>query len=170
MTLEDLKQIFPKMTKEQEAAVIELLNKKKRTIHPPKEVNGELHYYCKYFDEYFPVNKMVVSNGKSKGYSKLGNSIWLKLNADYNRLMTILFEKKLTEKEQETIKEYMTWLKETKNKSEIYKSGYYKKLLDIDDTIKLVQRDKKEPKELVKQITSVLKEVKTKEVKTKEAK
>lgn len=158
MTLQDIKDIFPKMTKAQEEAVIALLSKQNtRATHPPKEIDGKTHYYCKYFDKYLPQEEIVFSNGKSKGYSKIGNSIWLKLNKDYDRLMTILFENDLEPDSVETIKNYMAWLKEAKNDSTIYTTNKYKELLKIDETIKQVQKQKESIDTLLKQIDKALK-------------
>jgi len=51
--------------------------------HPPLE-NGDL--YCRLMDAYFAPEKMVMSKGKSKGYSKEGISIWNKANSTIKRM------------------------------------------------------------------------------------
>ena len=51
------------------------------SLNPPKEIDGVTHYYCRYTAQYYPIEQMVVSNGKSKGYSKIGISAWTKVNA-----------------------------------------------------------------------------------------
>ena len=44
-----------------------------RSVNPPKlNDKGEIvEAYCKYFQRYLPAEQMVISNGKSKGYSKI---------------------------------------------------------------------------------------------------
>nr|DAX61402.1 MAG TPA: hypothetical protein [Caudoviricetes sp.] len=44
-----------------------------RSVNPPKlNDKGEIvEAYCKYFQRYLPAAEMVISNGKSKGYSKI---------------------------------------------------------------------------------------------------
>lgn len=44
-----------------------------RSVNPPKlNDKGEIvEAYCKYFQRYLPASEMVISNGKSKGYSKI---------------------------------------------------------------------------------------------------
>ena len=52
--------------------------------NPPKEIDGELHFHCRYTDEWFPKSETIFQNdekrdaNKSKGYSKLGISLWNK--------------------------------------------------------------------------------------------
>lgn len=47
--------------------------------HPPKEIDGVMHYYCRWHQAYEPVEDMVMSNGKSKGYCKAAISKWNKM-------------------------------------------------------------------------------------------
>ena len=54
--------------------------------HPPKEVNGELHYWCRFYERYLPEADMVMSKGKSKGYSKSAISRWNKANNKIKKL------------------------------------------------------------------------------------
>ena len=44
-----------------------------RSVNPPKlDKDGNIvEAYCKYFQRYLPAEQMVISNGKSKGYSKI---------------------------------------------------------------------------------------------------
>ena len=44
-----------------------------RSVNPPKlDKDGNIvEAYCKYFQRYLPAAEMVISNGKSKGYSKI---------------------------------------------------------------------------------------------------
>ena len=56
------------------------------SANPPKEIDGVTHYYCRYTAKYYPLEQMVVSNGKSKGYSKIGISAWTKVNAAIKKL------------------------------------------------------------------------------------
>ena len=51
------------------------------SANPPKEIDGVMHYFCRYTHQWFPQEQMVFSNGKSKGYSKIGISAWTKVNA-----------------------------------------------------------------------------------------
>ena len=38
--------------------------------NPPKEIDGIIHYWCRYHQTYEPEQNMVISNAKSKGYCK----------------------------------------------------------------------------------------------------
>jgi len=51
------------------------------SANPPKEIDGIMHYFCRYTQQWFPEEEMVFSNGKSKGYSKIGISAWTKVNS-----------------------------------------------------------------------------------------
>lgn len=44
-----------------------------RSVNPPKlDKDGNItEAYCKYFQRYLPAEQMMISNGKSKGYSKI---------------------------------------------------------------------------------------------------
>lgn len=63
----------------------EHLAPKKKPMKPPKEIDGVVHYYCRYHDTYEPVNNMVMSNNKSKGYCKAAISKWNKANMQIKR-------------------------------------------------------------------------------------
>ena len=56
------------------------------TMNLPKEIDGVTHYYCRYTAKYYPIEQMIVSNGKSKGYSKIGISAWTKVNTHIKKL------------------------------------------------------------------------------------
>lgn len=56
------------------------------SANPPKEIDGVLHYFCRYTAKYYPKEEMVFSNGKSKGYSKIGISAWTKVNTAIKKL------------------------------------------------------------------------------------
>lgn len=58
------------------------------SANPPKEIDGVLHYYCRYTGKYYPLSEMVLSNGKSKGYSKIGIAAWTKVNQSIKKLDT----------------------------------------------------------------------------------
>ena len=57
-----------------------------RVIHQPKEIDGLMHYYCRFHQKYYPENLMVMSSGKSKGYCKAAISSWNKTNAKIKKL------------------------------------------------------------------------------------
>ena len=44
--------------------------------------NGVTMHYCRYLTIYMPEDAMVISNGKSKGYSKIAISRWTKAGKD----------------------------------------------------------------------------------------
>ena len=44
--------------------------------------NGITMHYCRYLTIYMPEDAMVMSNGKSKGYSKIAISRWTKAGKD----------------------------------------------------------------------------------------
>ena len=47
---------------------------------PPKEIDGKMYYYCRFHQKYEAEAKMVMSNGKSKGYCKASIAIWNRIN------------------------------------------------------------------------------------------
>ena len=77
-----------KASKKLKAGLEELLRPKSgggNVQNPPKEIDGEMHYYCRFHQEYEPEKDMVMSkdkegNLKSKGYCKASISKWNKLN------------------------------------------------------------------------------------------
>lgn len=60
------------------------------SANPPKEIDGVMHYFCRYTGKYYPLYEMVLSDGKSKGYSKIGISAWTKVNQSIKRMDTAI--------------------------------------------------------------------------------
>ena len=54
--------------------------------NPPREIDGVMHYYCRYHQQYEAEGQMVMSQGKSKGYCKASISVWNKANSDIKKL------------------------------------------------------------------------------------
>ena len=54
--------------------------------NPPKEIDGVLHYFCRFHQAYEAESAMVMSQGKSKGYCKAAISKWNKTNASIKRM------------------------------------------------------------------------------------
>ena len=50
--------------------------------NPSYEEDGVTMHYCRYLTIYRPEDEMVMSNGKSKGYSKIAISRWTKAGKD----------------------------------------------------------------------------------------
>lgn len=50
--------------------------------NPSYVENGVTMHYCRYLTIYMPEDAMVMSNGKSKGYSKIAISRWTKAGKD----------------------------------------------------------------------------------------
>lgn len=50
--------------------------------NPSYVENGINYHYCRYLTIYIPEDEMVMSNGKSKGYSKIAISRWTKAGKD----------------------------------------------------------------------------------------
>ncbi len=50
--------------------------------NPSYVENGVTMHYCRYLTIYRPEDEMVISNGKSKGYSKIAISRWTKVGKD----------------------------------------------------------------------------------------
>jgi hypothetical protein len=57
-------------------------------LNPPlKDDEGNItHYWCRLHQMYEPVEDMVISNGKSKGYCKASISKWNKANSKIKKL------------------------------------------------------------------------------------
>ena len=55
------------------------------SINPPKEIDGIMHYYCRFHETYEPQENMVMSKDKSKGYCKASISIWNKMNSSIKK-------------------------------------------------------------------------------------
>lgn len=58
------------------------------SLNPPKlDKDGNIvEAYCRFHQQYEPVENMVMSNGKSKGYCKASMSLWNKTNAKIKKL------------------------------------------------------------------------------------
>jgi len=58
------------------------------SINPPKlnEAGEIVEAYCRFHDCYEPVENMVISNKKSKGYCKASISLWNKTNSQIKKL------------------------------------------------------------------------------------
>ena len=54
--------------------------------NPSYEENGVTMHYCRYLTIYRPEDEMVMSSGKSKGYSKIAISRWTKAGKDAKAL------------------------------------------------------------------------------------
>jgi len=63
-----------------------------RSINPPLNIDGDMYYFDRFHQLYYPEEMMVMSNGKSKGYSKMSISKWNKTNRQIK-----LLEAKVTE-------------------------------------------------------------------------
>jgi len=63
-----------------------------RSINPPLTIDGEIYYFDRFHQLYYPQEMMVMSGGKSKGYSKMSISKWNKTNRQIK-----LLEAKVTE-------------------------------------------------------------------------
>lgn len=59
---------------------------------PSKDINGVMHHYCRYFEEYYPEDKIVMVNGKSKGYSKPAWAKWTRANEECKTLQNEAME------------------------------------------------------------------------------
>lgn len=55
------------------------------STNPPKEIDGVMHYYCRYHQRYEAESAMVMTQGKSKGYCKASISVWNKANSDIKK-------------------------------------------------------------------------------------
>jgi len=56
------------------------------STNPPKVVDGVTYHYCRFHREYEAEDKMVLSNGKSKGYCRAAISAWNKRNTAVKKL------------------------------------------------------------------------------------
>lgn len=77
-----------KASKKLSQALEELLAPKTSggSINPPMEIGGVMNYYCRFHQQYEPIDNMVMSGGKSKGYCKASISKWNKTNAQIKKL------------------------------------------------------------------------------------
>ena len=56
------------------------------STNPPKEIDGVMNYYCRFHQKYEPVQDIVMSQEKSKGYCKASISLWNKTNSRIKKL------------------------------------------------------------------------------------
>jgi len=92
--------------------------------HPMITKNDINYHYCRYTGYYLPESEMVMSNNKSKGYSKKAIRLWTKIGRDVKALndeaMKLLLAKDL---EAGTLKaQEADALKDARNKPESYDS------------------------------------------------
>jgi len=91
-------------------------------MNPPKEIDGIMHYYCRFHQRYEPQEDMVISKDKSKGYCKASISKWNKINSQIKKLDSKAVEAMANgdfEKAQELAKEAKA-LKGSLNNPETY--------------------------------------------------
>lgn len=58
-----------------------------QSANPPKEIDGVMHYHCRFFKDYLPETEMVFSQGKCKGTSKLGQKLSYDLKKKSDELL-----------------------------------------------------------------------------------
>jgi len=78
-----------KANKKLQEAMKELLEPKQgggSSQNPPQEIDGVMHYYCRFHECYEPQEHMVMSKDKSKGYCKASISKWNKTNSHIKKL------------------------------------------------------------------------------------
>ena len=86
----------------------------RKKLPQPKEIDGQLHRYCRYYEEYFPEEEMV----KGKNYSKKAISLWTKARSLSNKLLRLMF----IDEDNKELKELLKVLNEYNN-PEVYKDG-----------------------------------------------
>ena len=107
----------------------ELFKSKKRgSENPPIEKDGELYFYDRYTGLYFPKEYTIFQNdqkkqeNKSKGYSKLGISLWTRgkklIESKKNELFDLVMKDKVSKEEKEKMTELKKFL-ETANFNDI---------------------------------------------------
>ena len=69
------------------------------SANPPKEIDGVMNYFCRFTQAYHPESDIVMSKGKSKGYSKKAISVWNKINAEIKRMQAQISDDILNNKE-----------------------------------------------------------------------
>ena len=55
------------------------------SLNPSKEIDGVMHHFCRFHQNYYAESDMVMSQGKSKGYCKAAISKWNKINAQIKK-------------------------------------------------------------------------------------
>lgn len=102
---EIINEIEAKSVKDFKAQLINNINEKaiasNKTSNPPKEIDGVVHYFCRYHQQYEPEHDMVMSNGKSKGYCKAGNKVWQSMYLQIKKLKIRIAELYTNQQEQE---------------------------------------------------------------------
>ena len=56
------------------------------STNPSKIIDGVMHHYCRFHQRYEVEDRMVMSQGKSKGYCKASISLWNKTNSEIKKL------------------------------------------------------------------------------------
>jgi len=71
-----------------EALELVLAPKSSSSTNPPKvdKDGNPIELYCRFHEQYEPVENMVMSGGKSKGYCRASISKWNKTNAQIKKL------------------------------------------------------------------------------------
>ena len=75
------------------------------TTNPPQEIDGVMNYYCRFHNQYEPVENMVMSqNSKtglqmSKGYCRASISKWNKTNSEIKKLGDQLLDMEVMDEE-----------------------------------------------------------------------
>lgn len=57
-----------------------------RSTNPPKKLDDQMWYFCRFHNRYENEAQMVISNNKSKGYCKASISLWNKRNSAIKKL------------------------------------------------------------------------------------
>lgn len=89
-----------------------------------KEVNGTLYYKCRFTTKWYTLENCVFSNGKYKGYSKVGYKAWLKIYNDIKKIKSEISDLAIQGGQEELIKEkaeILASLELSLNNSETYK-------------------------------------------------
>lgn len=71
--------------------------------NPSYVENGTNYHYCRYLTIYRPEDEMVMSNGKSKGYSKIAIARWTKAGKDAKLLQSEALKCLLTKEDNEEL-------------------------------------------------------------------
>ena len=112
---------------------VNLKPKTSSSQHPPLE-NGDM--YCRYTQKYYPEEEMVMSKGKSKGYSKAGIAVWNKVQRTIKKWSSIYVD--LDDMHGEQAIELGARIRELKglsNDPEAFKSGLLEELMSKEDLL-----------------------------------
>lgn len=104
--LEVIDGIEAKNLKDFKSLLVERINElenatSSRSSNPPKEIDGVVHYFCRYHQQYEPEHNMVMSGGKSKGYCKAGNKVWQSMYSQIKKLKVRIAELYVADKAKE---------------------------------------------------------------------